>query len=104
MTGPDFGTPDGIRVRHSALNEGAENMFQTVKKMDASLDALENDIKNDVATWSGEQRQAYDQAKSAWDWAMRELRDLLDNTHTTVYQSNADYLQADKRGASRFHG
>ncbi len=62
MTGPDFGSLDGLRVRHSALDEAAANMYETVKKMDASLDALENDIKNDVASWSGDQRLAYDQA------------------------------------------
>ncbi|GAA1511449.1 WXG100 family type VII secretion target [Nocardioides humi] len=102
MTGPDYGSLDGLRVKHASLEEAASNMYETVKKMDASLNALESDIKNDVATWSGEQRQAYDSAKAAWDWAMQELRDLLDNTHSTVYQSNADYMQADKRGAGRF--
>ena len=33
---------------------------------------------------------------------MQEMRDLLQQTSTTVHQSNADYQAADKRGAASF--
>ncbi|GAA4814926.1 WXG100 family type VII secretion target [Nocardioides caeni] len=102
MTGPDYGALDGLRVNHTALDAAAANMYETVKKMDGSLNALEQDIAPKVATWSGDQRDAYTESKAAWDWAMQELRDLLDRTHSTVYESNADYMAADRRGAARF--
>lgn len=93
---------DGLRVNHAELNAAAQNMYDTVKKMDESLNSLENDIKDKVATWSGDQQEAYRVSKSAWDWAMQEMKDLLDESHKTVYQSNADYAAADRRGAARF--
>lgn len=93
---------DGLRVNHGELEAAAQNMYMTVQKMDESLNNLETDIAKDVATWSGEQQEAYRVSKAAWDWAMKEMRDLLDESHKTVYQSNAEYMGADKRGAARF--
>ncbi|MFC7505889.1 WXG100 family type VII secretion target [Nocardioides sp. CPCC 206347] len=93
---------DGLRVNHGELDTAAQNMYTTVQRMDESLNNLEKDIANDVATWSGNQQEAYRTAKAAWDWAMQEMRDLLDESHKTVYQSNAEYMAADKRGAGRF--
>jgi len=104
MTGPDFGALDGLRVKHASLEAAAHNMYETAKAMNARLDQLETDVRPYVNTWAAdsEQRLSYDQAKSAWDWAMKELLDLLDGVSTTTYQSNAEYIQADKRGAGRF--
>lgn len=93
---------DGLRVNHGALDAAAENMYRTVKKIDESLDNLENDIASKVATWSGDQQEAYRVSKAAWDWAMKEMRDLLDQSKQTVYNSNDEYMAADKRGAGRF--
>ena len=36
------------------------------------------------------------------DWAIQEMKDLLDDTSATVYQSNAEYRAADMRGARSF--
>ena len=52
--------------------------------------------------WSGQAQEAYKQAKAKWDWALKEMRDLLDQTSKTVYQSNAEYRAADLRGAQSF--
>lgn len=104
MTGPDFGGLDGLRVNHAGLDAAAAKMYQTAKDMNARLDRLETDAAQYIATWApdSDQRLSYDQAKTAWDWAMKELLDLLDGVSKTTYQSNADYIAADKRGAGRF--
>lgn len=104
MTGPDFGALDGLRVHHGKLDEAAAAMYQTAVDMNARLDQLEHDARKYILTWAetSSQRQSWDQAKQAWDWAMKELLDLLDGVSKTTYQSNADYIQADKRGAGRF--
>ena len=93
---------DGLRVNHGELEAAAQNMYATVKKLDESLNSLETDIAPKVATWSGEQKEAYRVSKASWDWAMQEMKDLLDESHRTVYQSNDEYRRADTRGASRF--
>lgn len=93
---------DGLRVNHSELEAAAQNMYSTVQKMEETLNNLENDIAPKVATWSGDQQDAYRTSKAAWDYAINELKDLLDQSHQTVYQSNDEYRAADKRGAGRF--
>lgn len=93
---------DGLRVNHSELDSAAQHMYDTVKRMEDTLTNLENDISPKVATWSGAQQDAYRVSKQAWDFAINELKDLLDQSHQTVYQSNAEYMAADKRGAGRF--
>ncbi|WP_435772032.1 WXG100 family type VII secretion target [Nocardioides sp. SYSU DS0651] len=93
---------DGLRVNHGELSAAAQNMYATVQKLDETLNNLENDIAPHVATWSGDQQEAYRVSKAAWDWAMREMRDLLDESHRTVYTSNDEYMAADRRGAARF--
>ena len=93
---------DALRVNHAALDMAAENMYATVKRMDESLNSLESDLEPYRREWSGEQQQSYTQAKQAWDFAMQEMRDLLDKSKETVYQSNAEYQAADRRGANRF--
>lgn len=93
---------DGLRVNHASLDEAAQNMLNTVNQMGNRLNQLDVELKPLRDSWSGNQMQAYHQAKAAWDWAMQEMRDLLDESHKTVYQSNADYMAADNRGAGRF--
>lgn len=93
---------DGLRVNHGALNLAAENMHATVTAMDNRLNQLEADLTPLVTSWSGDQQEAYRVAKAAWDWAMQEMKDLLDQSKQSVYTSNDEYMAADKRGAARF--
>ncbi len=93
---------DGLRVNHPRLEAAAQDMFRTVKNLERILDDLEKDINTDVKGWTGVQQESYLRSKAAWDWAMTEMRDLLDKSQQTVMASNAEYINADKRGASRF--
>ena len=93
---------DGIRVNHAALDQAAADMFQTVKDIDDRMNRLESELTPLKSDWHGNAQQAYTTAKAKWDWAIQEMRDLLDESHQTVYQSNAEYMAADKRGAAQF--
>ena len=93
---------DGIRVQHAALDQAAADMFDTVKRIDERMNKLEDELAPLKSDWHGNAQQAYTTAKAKWDWAIQEMRDLLDESHKTVYQSNAEYMAADKRGAAQF--
>ena len=93
---------DGIRVKHAALDQAAADMYQTVKDIDDRMNRLESELEPLRSDWHGQAQMAYTQAKAKWDWAIQEMRDLLDESHKTVYQSNAEYMAADKRGAAQF--
>ncbi|MDQ4055280.1 MAG: WXG100 family type VII secretion target [Actinomycetota bacterium] len=93
---------DGIRVRHSALDQAAADMYNTVKAIDDRMNRLESELEPLRSDWHGQAQEAYRIAKAKWDWAIQEMRDLLDESHQTVYQSNAEYMAADRRGAAQF--
>jgi WXG100 family type VII secretion target len=93
---------DGIRVRHSALDQAAGDMYNTVKAIDDRMNRLESELEPLRSDWHGQAQEAYRIAKAKWDWAIQEMRDLLDESHQTVYQSNAEYMAADRRGAAQF--
>jgi 6 kDa early secretory antigenic target len=93
---------DGIRVRHSALDQAAADMYSTVKAIDDRMNRLESELEPLRSDWHGQAQEAYRIAKAKWDWAIQEMRDLLDESHQTVYQSNAEYMAADNRGAAQF--
>lgn len=93
---------DGIRVQHAGLDQAAADLYDTVKKIDARMNDLESDLERLRSGWAGNARASYDQAKLKWDWAIQEMKDLLDETSKSVYQSNQEYMDADKRGAQAF--
>lgn len=94
---------DGLRVDHRALDQAAADMFQTVKDIDDRMTRLESELEPLRSQWVGHAQKAYTDAKLTWDRAIREMRDLLDESHRTVYESNAEYEAVDRRGAARFH-
>ncbi len=93
---------DGIRVTHGALDQAAQDMYATVGKIDERMNQLESELEPLRSQWSGQAQTAYAQAKAKWDFAIQEMKDLLDESHKTVYQSNAEYAAADQRGAAMF--
>jgi WXG100 family type VII secretion target len=93
---------NGIRVNHAGLDQAAQDLHQKVKDIDARMGRLESELAPLRNEWAGNARSSYDTAKAKWDWAIQEMKDLLDQTSQTVHQSNADYASADKRGAEAF--
>ncbi len=95
---------DGIRVNHAALDQAAADMVQAVKDIDDRLNRLESELNPLKSDWAGGAQQAYYVAKGKWDTAIAEMRQLLQDTHVSVSNSNQGYKDADKRGAAQFQG
>jgi early secretory antigenic target protein ESAT-6 len=93
---------DGLSVQHSALDQAATDMYQTVKDIDDRMNRLESELEPLRSEWAGHAPQAYVHAKATWDRAIQEMRDLLDQSHRTVTRSNEEYQAVDRRGAARF--
>lgn len=93
---------DGLRVNHAGLETAAQDLANSVKRIDERLNRLESELAPLRSDWTGNAQQSYQVAKTKWDKAMQEMRDLLQETSTTVHQSNADYRAADQRGAASF--
>ncbi len=93
---------DGIRVNHGAVDQAAADMYQKVKDIDDRMNRLEAELEPLRSQWVGNAQEQYRVSKAKWDNAIQEMRDLLDKSSQTVYQSNAEYKAADARGAAQF--
>ncbi len=95
-------TLDGLRVNHGGLDMAAQDLYTAVKEIDDRMNRLESELAPLRSDWSGNAQTAYHAAKTKWDAAIQDMRNLLDQTSQTVHQSNADYKAADQRGAAAF--
>lgn len=93
---------DALRVNHAGLDTAAQDLYTTVKEIDDRMNRLENELAPLRSDWTGNAQTSYTAAKAKWDWAIQEMKDLLDQTSQSVYQSNAEYKAADQRGAAAF--
>jgi 6 kDa early secretory antigenic target len=95
---------EGLRVDHDGLDAAAADLFATVQEIDDRLNRLEDELTPLRADWVGNAQQAYASAKSRWDAAIAEMKELLGQTSQAVHQSNEEYRAADRRGAASFGG
>jgi WXG100 family type VII secretion target len=93
---------DGLRVNHAGLDMAAQDLSDSVKKIDDRLNRLESELAPLRSDWTGNAQQSYQVAKTKWDTAMQEMKGLLADTSASVHQSNAEYKAADQRGAASF--
>ena len=56
-----------ISVNHKALELAAQDMVAKAKEIKGVLDALDQDIHNDVMAWGGQAKASYIPAKRQWD-------------------------------------
>lgn len=95
---------DGLRVDHTGLDQAADDLMGIVNKIDARMQDLERELDPLRSSWVGDAQQAYLAAKTRWDGAIIEMRDLLRSTSQQVSRSNEEYRAADARGARSFGG
>ena len=93
---------DGINVQHGKLDAGSQDVMMAAKDIQNRLDQLEGDLKPLAADWTGDAKQAYDEAKATWDRAIADMIVLLQQASANVSTSNDEYKAADSRGAGRF--
>lgn len=93
---------DGLKVVHAGLDRTADDLMAIVNAVDARLRRLEQDLRPLSTAWVGDAQQAYVAAKTRWDGAISDMRDLLRQTSGQVAESNAAYRAADVRGARAF--
>lgn len=95
---------DGFKVNHAGLAGTADDLMGIVNRIDARMNDLEQELAPLRSSWVGEAQEAYRMAKSRWDGAVTDMRDLLLHTSQQVTRSNAEYRAADARGARSFGG
>lgn len=91
-----------LLVDHAGLEQASADLTRAVRAIDDRMNRLEQELAPLRSDWTGHAQQSYQQAKTAWDGALAEMRDLLAATSRTVSSSNEEYRAADRRCAATF--
>ena len=93
---------DLLLVDHGQLSTAIDQMYTTVKKLQGTLNTLDQNIAPIAAHWTGQGKDFWTESKGRWDWAMQEMANLLDGNSQTLYESNQQYQAVDRKGADMF--
>jgi WXG100 family type VII secretion target len=93
-----------ISVNHKALELAAQDMVAKAREIKGVLDALDQDIHNDVMAWGGQAKASYIPAKRAWDDSLVSMIQHLQDAATGVGNANAEYIKTDVNNAGLFQG
>jgi WXG100 family type VII secretion target len=93
-----------ISVNHKALELAAQDMVAKAKEIKGVLDALDEDIHNDVMQWGGQAKASYVPAKQQWDNSLFAMIQHLQDAATGVGNANAEYHKTDLNNAGLFQG
>jgi len=93
-----------ISVNHKALELAAQDMVAKAKEIKGVLDALDQDIHNDVMQWGGQAKASYIPAKQQWDNSLFAMIQHLQDAATGVGNANVEYHKTDLNNAGLFQG
>lgn len=93
---------ENLKVSYDGLDQMATQLLNTAVGVDDKLNGLETKLEGYMAEWSGDDRQAYIQAKATWDKAMKEMLMTLQSLSRAVGLSKEEYQAAEKQNAARF--
>lgn len=96
------GKLDGLRVDHGAIDTAAVGMKRIVDAIDRVLDDLVGDLRPLVDQWDGETKAAFHDCERTWNFAMTEMKDLLDRSRNAISQSNDEFRAVDLKNAANF--
>lgn len=91
-----------IRVTHSALNQGAEDISLAGRNIRQHLDDLHSNTADLRERFHGEARTAWDTAKAKWDQNMDDVDQILMNIQTLVTRTTVDMGSTDRAAAAGF--
>lgn len=93
-----------IAVGYEALDGAAAYIKNRAIDIEDKLDAMERRMLGRKDQWTGDASLAFDEARSAWDGAMNDMKNVLQDVGLTVGLSNDEYRAAEARNARRFRG
>jgi WXG100 family type VII secretion target len=86
-----------MKVNFGGLDAAAADIQSSANQIEGRLDQLESDLAPLRADWTGAASASYQEAKTKWDQAMRDMKALLADVGVAVTQSNSDYQATERQ-------
>lgn len=95
---------EDIKVGYEALDGAAAYIKNRAIDIEDKLDAMERRMISRKDQWTGDASAAFDEARSQWEGAMNDMKNVLQDIGHTVGLSNEEYQAAEAANARRFRG
>lgn len=92
-----------LKVGYEALDQAAADILNAAGSLDDRLDQLEKYMNNAKQHWSGDDAQAYEEARLKWNGAMTNMNGILREIAKQVNLSKDEYMAAEQNNAKRFY-
>lgn len=91
-----------LKVGYEALDGAAANIKAAALAIEDKLTQLERRMTGRMDEWTGEASTSFTEARTRWDAAMNDMKDVLNDIGLTVGLSNEEYKRAESANAKRF--
>lgn len=80
-----------IQADFASLKKAERGYQQVLREFESVVDALEKDLEQTLARWTGEAQRAYAAARVSWDRAARDLHAELARLHQAIGRSHRNF-------------
>ncbi len=91
-----------LKVGYEALDGAASDIKAAALAIEDKLNQLETRMQGRMNDWTGAASQSFTEARTKWDKAMNDMKDVLNDIGVTVGLSNEEYKRAESANAKRF--
>lgn len=84
------------RVMFGTMEQGQADFARTYSSLQSTVSALDSQLRANLAEWDGAAQQAYYQAKAAWDAAMADMANVVNQLSAVIGTANANYTAAER--------
>lgn len=88
------------RVQFGTMEQGQADFARTYSSLQNTVSALDSQLRAHLASWDGSAQQAYYQAKTAWDTAMADMANVVNQLSAVIGTANANYTAAERANTS----
>jgi WXG100 family type VII secretion target len=93
---------DFVRANFGSLADGEAQFVAAYNGLSSTVNNLDSQLRGSLATWDGQARDAYYQAKAIWDRAMADMGQVISGLSSVIGTANANYQSAESTNAAMF--
>lgn len=92
--------PGLLNIKYETLSEAQNDLAAAYAAAQATIDDLKNKLAGNLAEWTGDAREAYDQVQRDWNAAFAHMASVLQQAHVHLGNANEMYQAVERQNTS----
>lgn len=84
------------------MSDAYDDFSQILSALTQTLDDLDSNVKNSLAEWDGQAREAFDQAHQIWRRSAADMAQQLAGLRRAIAVAHANYSQCETANLAMF--